>query len=324
MFPYAILCIGAGIASAALFLAALMQPFAAFILMFLAPLPLFIIGFGWGGLAAAFSALVGALAMGMLLGGINGISFLISIGLAPVLLSYLAAMTRSRSPASEDDAGDVEWYPVGHLVLWSAGVAGTLVAGFILLAGVGGEDYAKTAMTLLQKIKEADPRVAEAFGSLSDAEVETYFSFIVRLVPVVAAAGWTLASVCNIWIASKVVQSSGAGTRPWPPFPKMSFPRVSSMVFGAVLVMTLLPGTPGRIAEGYAAALVCAFAVLGLAVLHDISRKLDGRILILTTGYLAMVMFNWLAALLFAALGVAETGFNLRQRVSARLGGPKD
>ena len=324
MLPYVTLCIGAGIASASLFLAALVQPFVAFLLMFMAPLPLFIVGFSLGSVAALFSALAGALGIGLLLGGINGVSFLVIIGAAPVLLTYFALTARRREATDGSGAAALEWYPLGHLVLWSAAIAGTLMAAFVLLVGAASEDYVKSALELLKQIKEADPQVAQALSGLSDAELETYFSLIARLVPVVAAAGWTVTCVGNIWAASKVVTVSGRSARPWPPFPEMSFPRPASIALGLALAASLLPGTLGRVAEGYASAMVCAFAILGLAVLHDISRKLDGRVFILTTGYLAMVMFNWLAAILFAALGVAETGFNLRRRMKSRSGSPND
>ncbi len=324
MLPFVTLGFGAGIASALLFLAALVQPFVAFILMFAAPLPLYIVGLSNGGLAALFSALIGALVIGGLLGGIHGVWFLVTIGLAPIVLCKLALMSR---PSPQQDAAgkarkdDVDWYPMGRLVLWAAVIAGTLVAGSMLLAGTGSEGYVEQALVLLQQIRDADPRIAEVFAQFDNDALEAYFRIVFRLVPIVAAAGWTLASIGNLWLAAKILEISGRSERPWRPFPKLDFPRPSVAALGVMLVGTLLPGSLGLIAEGYAAAFVTAFAILGLAVVHDVSRGFAGRIFVLTTGYLAFIMFNWLAALIFAALGIAETGFNIRARMNARASG---
>ena len=85
-------------------------------------------------------------------------------------------------------------------------------------------------------------------------------------------------------------------------------------VLGACVIASLLPDTLGLFAEVYTSALVTVFAVLGLAVLHYLTRDYPARIFLLLTVYLAIFMFNWLAALLLAAFGVAEIGFGLRAR----------
>ena len=63
-----------------------------------------------------------------------------------------------------------------------------------------------------------------------------------------------------------------------------------------------------------------AFAVLGFAVLHVVTRGTNGRPLVLAGVYTAVVIFAW-PAIILALLGLADTALDLRGR-TARTRGP--
>ncbi len=316
MASYIVIGIGAGIASSVLFIAAASLSILSFFLFLFAPLPLFIAGLGWGSISAAIAALSGSALIGILYGPAQGIIFGASIGLAPVILCHLSLQSR---PA--DGGTDVEWYPMGRLVLWAAAIAGALMTVSVLRGGPGAEAYFQNMKAGLDAMLERQPDLVSALSPAGADQFEALMAFFIRVTPIVMASLWTLILIGNVWMGTKVLKIAGNSPRPWAPFPNLEFPRLASVALGASLVAALLPGTIGLIAEGFAAALVCAFAVLGLAVIHYVTRDFSGRMLVLATAYMAIIMFNWLAALAFAALGVAETGFGLRARKDSQQGG---
>jgi hypothetical protein len=64
-----------------------------------------------------------------------------------------------------------------------------------------------------------------------------------------------------------------------------------------------------------------AFAILGFAVLHAITRGIGSRILLLIGAYAAAIVFFW-PILAVAILGLAETSFNIRGHLASRRGPP--
>ena len=318
MANYLVIGIGAGIASAVLFFAAGNLTILSFALFLAAPLPLFIAGLGWGTMAAVVGGLAGAALTTLLFGFYHGLIFFLAIAVAPVVLCRFAHLSRPLSEAEDRNGnqdGEREWYPMGNLVLWSAGIAGTLVALSIFATGMTEEAYLQRLTTDLETVIKAEPRFAEIFRTPANADQLTaYIRFFVRITPMVTAAVWTAIMVGNIWIAAKVLKMSQRDVRPWAPFPDLALPRLASIALAGAIVGAMIPGTLGFIAEGYASSLLCAFAILGMAVLHYITRGYPGRGFILATAYFSLFMFNWLAAILFAVLGIAELGFGLRAR----------
>src|SRR5262249_46235241 len=112
---------GAGAAAAVLFASVISGSLISIFLFYLAPLPILIASLGWSHLAGLIAAAC-ATAVTMTLPG----AFLMVV---PVIafgawwLGYLALLAR---PSTNGGGADLEWYPVGRLVLWAA-VLGTLV-----------------------------------------------------------------------------------------------------------------------------------------------------------------------------------------------------
>jgi hypothetical protein len=67
-------------------------------------------------------------------------------------------------------------------------------------------------------------------------------------------------------------------------------------------------------------AILLAYLILGLTVVHVITRGSTFQPLILVLFYVGIVLVGWLA-LLVALLGVAEPLLRLRQRVQQQRGG---
>jgi hypothetical protein len=130
----------------------------------------------------------------------------------------------------------------------------------------------------------------------------------------------TVVLLINTWLAARIVKLSGQLRRPWPELPAISFPRFAPLLLAVALAGVFLPGLLGIVSDVFAAALIMAFAVLGFAVLHVVTRGTSGRPLVLGGVYTAVVIFGW-PAIILALLGLVDSALDLRGR-TARTRGP--
>ncbi len=316
----------AGCAAAALQAAALTPTLVGIVLFSLAPLPLFVTGFAFGPLPAAAGGLVGALA---LLAAVNwqmGFVFALSAATAPVVLTWLALKHRPSADTTahegEVSAGGVQWYPEGRLVLWAAGLA-VAVMLVTLLAGGGG----------LQSLRTSTASMARHIGemlvgndSTRTADVDAFVEVMVVLVPPAATLIWHMATMICLWLAARVVVLSNISLRPWAPFSALHFPRESLWALAAAGLLVALDGvsTPGATGGlwayvNFAAALalgamISAFVLLGIAVVHGLTAKLAGRPFILATMYMALILLQGVLMAPLVGLAIADMIFDLRGR----------
>jgi uncharacterized membrane protein YagU involved in acid resistance len=73
----------------------------------------------------------------------------------------------------------------------------------------------------------------------------------------------------------------------------------------------------GLVASLFAATLTIAFALVGFAVVHTITRPMRGRAAVLYGVYGVVVLLIW-PIVIMTLIGVAETLFGLRARTSRR------
>jgi uncharacterized membrane protein len=72
------------------------------------------------------------------------------------------------------------------------------------------------------------------------------------------------------------------------------------------IAFTFLPGYPGLISSGFAGAMMFAYMLTGLAIIHYVTRGKSQRPLILWSVYFLLLLFNsWIAAVI-ALLAIAE------------------
>lgn len=303
--------IGAGLASAALYSTVISYSLLAFVLLYLAPLPLFIVGFGWGAVTAAIGAIAGGLTLAVATGFRPGVLFFLSVGFAPILISHLAQLSRDRGgPATADGASPAdtrEFYPEGRLVLWLAGIAGVLVAITVLILGPDAETFRAAMRDMLNRSFALNPMLQGEVGQPDAVDLQTMVEIFIWLMPPVSGVLWLLASLANLYLAAKIVTASKRALRPWAPFQDLSFPRIAVYAPLAALVVAIVPGTLGIIGETYVAVVLAAFAVVGLASIHKRTMGLNTRPLILGAVYGTLLIFNWLVILGLSGVGIAQT-----------------
>ena len=302
---------GSGLVSAALFASAATATSLAGLLFYLAPLPLCLAGLGWGGMVALLSALTGTVVIAASLGAATAAVFALSIAAPTALLAHLALLSRPAATPNGQVVGPLEWYPPGRIVGWAALIAGLLAGILVLTIGYDQEAYRDTIRQILEHstLKELDRNgtvfTEEAIASLS--------SVLARALPAAFAIIWFTITLFNLWIAALIVDASGRALRPWPDLRGFELPNALVPIFAGALAASFLPGLPGLLATGLAGALLFAYVLQGLAVIHLYSHGLPFRAVLLTAVYLGILLLGWVA-LVVAILGLAEPLLGLRRR----------
>ncbi|HEX7204684.1 MAG TPA: DUF2232 domain-containing protein [Xanthobacteraceae bacterium] len=300
MIQIVLVGLGAGAAAALLFASVVSGSLAAVFLFYLAPLPIMIAALGWSHMAGLIAA-ASATALVAILSGV----FLIAV---PVIafgawwLGYLALLAR---PATNGGGGALEWYPVGRLVLWAAVIGTLIVAAAVPNFGTDQESLQAALRKTYERI-------------LRD---QALIDVLVVAVPPAAAVFSTITNVFNLWLAARVVKISGRLKRPWPDLAALALPASSSALLAAAIAGSFLPDLPGLLSGVFAASLLMAFAILGFAVLHAITRGMRARIVMLTGLYAAAMVLGW-PVLAMAFVGLAEAILNIRSRVARKRGPP--
>jgi len=313
----ALVGLGAGTCSALLLASWLSGSAIALVLVFLAPLPIMIATIGWSHWAGFTAAVIGALASGLAFEPSDFLSVAYGVGLPAWWLGYLALLARPGPPA-----GELEWYPPGRLVLWCAIVC-ALVTMLELLQLAGEAPVTDALRAAFQKVLRAQMHIpdGEPLTMPGVDDPNRLIDILVIVFPAMAAALATLVELINIGLAARIVAVSGRLRRPWPDLSAMRLPAVTPAAFAAALAASFLPGIAGTAAAVTAGCLLIAYAALGFAVLHGITRHLQSRALVLA-GVYALVAVLWWPLLLMTLLGLVDTAFDLRARVAATRGPP--
>lgn len=292
------------------------------LLFYLAPLPGFIAGFGWGVRAATTAAIAGTALVFASMGLYPSLAYGISLALPAVVATRFAFLYRLLDDPDKNAATDtgtdkqsVEWYPVGNLVLIMTAYGGALSMFTVLLLGPSYEAY-------VEKIgSEIDIIVGKAseagfFKKLKPEDVANYKTVILSVLPASTAILWSLLSLVNMWIAAHIVRLSQMLSRPWPDLARIEFPAITPLVFVILLILSVvLSGIAKLVVSGFLGALALAFMLLGLAVAHYVSRPWPVRGLFLFTTYVAVFFAFWGAPLL-VAVGLVEPLAQIRRRFS--------
>lgn len=310
----ALVGIVAGLAAALLFASTLSGSAIAIILFYVAALPIMIVGLGWRHLAAIVAAVAGALALGIGLVPIYGAVFAVSVALPAWILCYFILLGRT------DPGGQVvEWYPIGRVVAIAAAIAAALGMTAALAMG---PDHATFSGTLHAMVEEV---LRYQFGTpegqplrIPDVEdASAVVRVVTAVVPPAMAVLWTLVTLLNLWLAGRVVATSGLLVRPWPPVPLLRLPTWSAAALAAGLLASFGPGMVGLAGELVVAAFLCAFMIQGFAVIHTLTRGSGARAFVLGGLYVLCFVMSW-PLLLVALFGLADQFLDLRGRTAAR------
>jgi hypothetical protein len=317
MAQISLIGIGAGVAAALLFASATMGGLLSSVLFLLAPLPIMIVALGWSHWVGLVATAVAAAGLAAIFGTAFALFFLIGLGLPAWWLGYLALLARPVAAAPS-----LEWYPVGNLVLWAAVLGALVVVAAIPQFGTD-EDTFRTALR-----NGFERAIRLQAGTPADAPLELpgisdpkrVIDVMVLVTPPFAALFATFTNLIDLWLAGRIVKTSGRLKRPWPDIMAMKFPPYAVALFALAVAGSFLAGLPGVMSGVLAATMLLAYTVLGFAVLHAISRNMASRGLVLTGAYALVIVFGW-PMLVMTLLGLADSALDLRARAATK-GGP--
>lgn len=314
---FALIGLGGGLASAILFASAATGGAAGRLVLYvLVPLPCFLAGLGWGSTAAGIAAGTGAAGVGVVLGLKAAILFFLSQGVPAAILCHLALLSRSLQPAPNQSLSSttpaLEWYPPGRLTAVATIMAGILAALSLLVLGPDLESLRGMIRELIEKVflKEL-PGFKDR--QLSPEDIAAITEFSLYALPGASAMLWLGSVLLNFWLAGRITLLSGRLQRPWPDLAAMTFPRGFALGLAGALALTFLSGYPALLGSGFGGAFFMAYLLMGLAIVHYVTRGKAIRPFVLWGMYFALLVLNTWAALLIALLALLEPFLPLKR-----------
>jgi hypothetical protein len=314
MMTTILIALAAGSASALMFASIISGALFSLVLFYLAPLPLMVAGLGWGPLSATIGGIAAAIGLGAIFGLPYCLAFVLTVALPAWWLGHLALLGRpvATAPSAGNGAAPpapvLEWYPVGRILLWTAGFAAltTMAALFTL----GGD-----AATISGALRRGLLRITGARAASGDAE--QIVDALVTIAPSAAAVVAMMTLTLNLWLAAKITATSGRLHRPWPDMKSAALPAMTLVALSLALALCFTGGLFAMLGQIASAALMMAYALIGFAVLHTLTLAMKSRALWLSGAYAVVLVFGW-PVVAMVGLGLADAIFGFRQRYLQR------
>ena len=285
-----------------------------FVLVLVSPLPLMIASFGWGSFVGLTAAITSGLVLALLITPLAGLLFFLLNTLPAWWLTHLLGLKRV-----DETTGADEWYPLSRLLIWLAGIATLATMAMFVPFGFSLESYRDAISSLMQQVYDA-----QSFGAENGMgfTLDDLVAIVSRLAPTASAMMLVVSTSINLFLAAKIAQLSGHLSRPWPDLHQLTMQPLGAYLFLVSLIGTfLLGGLAGIFAQIIASSLGSVLLLVGLSVLHFMTKKTPARLALLWTTYFLLVVFQWIGFFL-VALGTAEVLINVRSRVSKGPPGP--
>jgi hypothetical protein len=315
MMTIVLIALAAGSASALMFASTISGALISLVLFYLAPLPLMVAALGWGPLSATIGGIAAACGLGAMFGLPYCIAFVLMVALPAWWLGHLALLGRPVAAAASANGAApatpvMEWYPIGRILLWTAGFAAltTMAALFTL-----GSDAAAVSGALRRGLL----RIIGVRDTAPTGDTEHLIDALVAIAPVAASIVTMMTLTLNLWLAARITATSGRLHRPWPDMRTATLPPMTLAALSLALAFCFTGGLLAILAQIVSAALLMAYALTGFAVLHTLTLAMKSRALWLSGAYAVVLVFGW-PVLAMVGLGLADAIFGFRQRYLQR------
>lgn len=297
--------VGSGGLSAAAALAIFTGSPLGVILVYLAPLPLLLVGLSLGSGVLAIAAATG-IVLTLVFGGFAAAGLYGGMHVIPAWLMVQQALTvRSDYPDGYAPAGRL----VVSLALFVAFVmAVTALAGSSQSNGLE-EQIRQTLMMVMTSVAP----------TLSEADRTTLVGEILPLFLGFAFLTWYGMILGNVVLAQRLLQWRGLAQRSTPVLSEIRLPDWYDWVVVAVAAVALVAeGDAAYIAHNTALVLLAPYFLVGLAVVHVGARATRAVNVVLTLFYVVLFVFSVAAGAAVMIIGILEQWIGLRQRLAAR------
>jgi len=301
------IAIGAGLASALLFFIPVKGTTIAMALALLGPLPVMIVGLGFGARIGFAATAAGTLAISLAIDPLLGTFFAASLGLPAFWLARLAAQ-QSATGADGAPSPVRPAYSSGKLLAWIATLS---AASAMLPAVVLAFRFASIDEGVTETARLLAPVVRRLLGGEANIPYQMsapeFARVIVLAMPALIAAWGVVTLSFNLWLAGRIARVSGLEVPRQDDLPfSLRLPRDALLVLFAAIAACALGETPRFIASPLTAALLMAYALHGLAVVHGFLRANPLRSGLLFGIYALIFMTAW-PLLLAVAIGMFDS-----------------
>ena len=150
---------------------------------------------------------------------------------------------------------------------------------------------------------------------LNDQQIEALADFVVAALPGALAAYWVGIFALNLYLAGRIARASGRLGRDWPDLPALAYPPGFPLLAALSLAASFAPGIVGVAGASFSGAMLLAYLIAGLALMHFIAR---GRApWILWFVYAGLLVFGPYAAVALMLGGLLEPALKLKRRFGA-------
>ncbi|MFT5539755.1 MAG: hypothetical protein ACI82H_001279 [Alphaproteobacteria bacterium] len=295
----------AGLAASVLHLSGEWSLLGALIFALAAPLPLLAAGLSFG---LGTAALASAVAM-VTIGAVSGFARtgLFAAGsVVPVLIVIRFGLLNR----SADDES-IEWYPPGLVLTWLTLYCAAAFAVLAVALGSGPQGLEAGIASYVDGFRQM------VAGARDSAAVDRMLATLKRVFPFLVVTWWVIVITVNAHVAQKILVRTGNAKRPSPDLTTTALPPwILPAVVAAAAVALVGSGWLGFVATNIALILCIPYFLSGLAILHAISARWNGRKAILIAVYLLLLLFGW-PLIVVTGLGMMEYWVDLRQRFAA-------
>ncbi|PLW77387.1 DUF2232 domain-containing protein [Cohaesibacter celericrescens] len=287
-----------------------------FILVMISPLPVMIASLGWGSFTGLIAALTSGVVLALMISPLAGFLFLLLTSIPAWWFTHLLGLNRV-----DETTGEAEWFPLGRLLLWIAGLAAIASMAMFIPFGFSLETYNDSIAALMNQVYSAQQSSTPAAAGVS---LDDLIAIISRLAPTVSALMLVISTSANLYLAAKIVEKSGRLARPWPNLHELTTPVSAAYIFMASLAaIFLLSGLAGVFAQIVASSFGGTLLLVGLSVLHYLTRFSKTRTAVLWGTYSMLLIFQWIG-LFLVILGTSEVLINIRSRAPKGPKGPSE
>jgi Predicted membrane protein (DUF2232) len=268
-------------------------------LIFLAPLPLFIAGLGWHAYVAALGGLLATLAINVTLGTRPSLAFLGSIALPTFVLCYAADRLFGREDATMRHPG----LDLGRLAIAAVmGIAFIIVATTISIE----PDFAEFQRRLRGMVEQIIRGMFNRPGQTFPAEQAAMLTDLMTRLMLPLSGGLLITSiVISGTLGLQITERAKRLAWQRPDFRSFRLPGGALILFGLALLATMLGGYVSLFAEIVLIGLAVMFMLQGLAVMHVRMAGKPAKGFVIGTAWTLIVVMGF-PALVFIGIGMAD------------------
>jgi hypothetical protein len=301
----------AGLITALLTVSVLLSPFAM--------IPSMLVGLAWGLYSTIASIIISFILLGLWLNIGIAIGMAITIGLPAIFFVRQALLSRSIQADNENtDSPDVDsyvnkrvYYPPERLII----LAIAFCASFSFLSFGLSANNTGGLPGILQTMILSNENFIRDIETLYQVELtDNLVRILAETIIVLTPLTWMLIILGSLQIAQTIAKFFKINLRPTPDYSVMQLPDKLEYVLAGLLLLIFISSEWVSV---FFSVLVClcltAYFLLGLTVIHAISRTWNGRGVFITAVYFIVFLVPWVA-ILVSITGLIESRIGIRSR----------